>query len=86
MENIQVNHKWISAREYAKQTGLGPEIIKQFIRAGTIEGEQTADGHWKVKVYKDDAVSRDAFEKEHQRRIELETTVTTLQNILKGVI
>lgn len=82
MQNIQVNHKWISATEYAKQTGLGPEKVKQFIRAGKLEGEQTEDGYWKVKVYKDDSVSKKVFEEEHNKRIKAETTIELLQNIL----
>lgn len=82
MQNVQVNHKWLSANEYAKQTGLGVEKVKQFIRAGKIEGEKTEDGYWKVKVYNDDAVSRKVFDEEHNRRIEAETTIKLLQNIL----
>ncbi len=82
MQNVNVNHKWISATEYAKQTGLGPEKVKQFIRAGKLEGEQTEDGYWKVKVYKDDAVSRKVYEEEHNKRVEAETIIKLLQNIL----
>lgn len=85
MEKLEINHKWISANEYAKQTGLGAEKVKQFIRAGKIEGEQTEDGYWKVKVYKDDAVSREVYENEKARRIELETTVNVMKKILKEV-
>ena len=82
MEKVQVNHKWLSAKAYAEQTGLGVDKVKQFIRTGKIEGEQTDDGYWKVKVYNDDAVSRVEYEAEHQRRIEAETTLALLKNIL----
>lgn len=79
---MEINHKWVSAKKYAEETGLGAEKVKQFIRAGKLEGEQTEDGYWKVKVYKDDAVSKKVFEEEHNKRIEAETTIKLLQNIL----
>ena len=83
---MSINHKWMSATEYARQTGLGVEKVKQFIRAGKIEGEQTEDGYWKVKVYNNECVSKEVFEEEHQKRVEAETTLKNIQNILKEVI
>lgn len=83
---MEVNHKWLSATEYAKQTGLGVEKVKQFIRDKKIEGEQTEDGYWKVKVYNNECVSKEVFEEEHQKRVEAETTLKNIQNILKEVI
>lgn len=83
---MSVNHKWVSATEYARQTGLGVEKVKQFIRDGKLEGEQTEDGYWKVKVYNNDCVSKEVFDEEHQKRIEAETTLKNTQNMLKEVI
>lgn len=83
---MEVNHKWLSATEYAKQTGLGVEKVKQFIRDKKIEGEQTEDGYWKVKVYNNECVSKEVFEEEHQKRVEAETTLKNIQNILKEVV
>ncbi len=85
MQNIQVNHKWLSAKAYAEQTGLGVEKVKQFIRAGKIEGEQTDDGYWKVKVYKDDAVSREEYNKVLEENTELKTTLNMMKKVLEGV-
>lgn len=79
---MEVNHKWLSARAYSQQTGLGEQIVKQFIRAGKLEGEQTEDGYWKVKVYKDDAVSRKEYEEVKRERDEAETTLNLLKKIL----
>ena len=31
---MSINHKWMSATEYARQTGLGVEKVKQFIFYG----------------------------------------------------
>ena len=83
---MSINHKWVSATEYARQTGLGVEKVKQFIRAGKIEGEQTEDGYWKVKIYDNECVSKEVFEEEHQKRLEAETTLKNIQNILKEVV
>ena len=82
---MSVNHKWLSASEYARQTGLGVGKVKQFIRDGKLEGLQTEDGYWKVKVYNDECVSKAVFDEEHQKRVEAETTLKNLINILKGV-
>lgn len=83
---MEVNHKWFSATEYARQTKLGVEKVKQFIRDGKLEGEQTEDGYWKVKVYNDECVYKEVFEEEHQKRVEAETTLKNIKNILKEVI
>ena len=83
---MSINHKWMSATEYARQTGLGVEKVKQFIRDKKIEGEQTEDGYWKVKVYNDECVSKEVFDEEHHKRIEAETTLKNIQNILKEVV
>lgn len=83
---MSINHKWVSATKYAQQTGLGVEKVKQFIRDKKIEGEQTEDGYWKVKVYNDDCVSKEVFEEEHQKRLEAETTLKNIQNMIKEVI
>lgn len=80
----EVNHKWVSAKAYAEATGLGPEIIKQFIRAGKLEGLQTEDGYWKVKVYDNDSVSRDVYEKLQERCLKAETTVELMKKVLIG--
>ena len=83
---MSINHKWVSATEYARETGLGVEKVKQFIRDKKIEGEQPEDGYWKVKVYNDECVSKEVFEEEHQKRVEAETTLKNIQNILKEVV
>ena len=83
---MSINHKWMSATEYARQTGLGVEKVKQFIRNKKIEGEQTEDGYWKVIVYNDECVSKEIFDEEHQKRVEAETTLKNIQNILKEVV
>lgn len=83
---MTVNHRWMSATKYAQQTGLGVEKVKQFIREGKIEGTQTEEGYWKIKVYDNESVSKEVFEEEHQKRVEIENTLKIILNILKGVV
>lgn len=64
---------------------FGVEKVKQFIRAGKIEGEQTEDGYWKVKVYKDDAVSREIHNKVLEENTQLKTTISMMKKMLEGV-
>ena len=82
MEKTQVNHKWISARAYAKETGLGEEKLKQFIKAEKLEGLITEDGYYKVKVYNDDSVSKKEYEALKEKFVELKTKFTMVQNIV----
>lgn len=81
----KINHKWVSAKAYAEATGLGAEKVKQFIRDGKLEGLQTEEGYWKVKVYDNDAVSREVYQKEVERRVAAETKLETMKTILMGV-
>lgn len=76
----------ISNRIRKTNTAYGVEKVKQFIRDGKLEGEQTEEGYWKVKVYKDDCVSKEVFEEERQKRIQAETTLKNIQNILMEVV
>lgn len=50
-----------------------------------LKGLKLKSGYWKIKVYDNDAVSREIFEKEHARVIELETIVNSMKNMLEGV-
>lgn len=80
----KINHKWVSAKAYAEATGLGAEKVKQFIRDGKLEGLQTEDGYYKVKVYNNDAVSQEVHQKVVERMVEAETKLEMMKNILEG--
>lgn len=38
---MEINHKWVSAKKYAEETGLSPEKAVQMVHNGTLEGTQT---------------------------------------------
>lgn len=92
LDNAKVNlynSKTAYGKRLARQTletieKLGVEKVKQFVRAGKLDGEQTDDGYWKIKVYNDDCVSKEVYDKEVERRIKAETTLETLKKIIGG--
>lgn len=81
----KLNHKWISAKAYSDATGLGVEKVKQFIRSGKLEGQITEDGYYKVKIYNNDSVSREVYEREVERRVKAETMLKSVKNLLQEV-
>lgn len=81
----KINHRWISAKAYAEATGLGSEIVKQFVRDGKLEGEITEDGYYKVKVYDEDAVSREVYEELLKKYESLKAITAGAYKLLEGV-
>lgn len=62
MQNMQeVPFYYLSARAYAKQTGIGEAEVKKQLIKGELEGF-TTDNQYKVKVYRDGNVSYKQYE------------------------
>lgn len=78
----KINYKWYSAKAYSEATGLGQLIVKQFIRDGKLEGEQTEDGYWKVKVYDDDAASKKELEYWKERALKSEAKLDLMKSMI----
>lgn len=72
---------YLSARAYAKQTGIGEAEVKKQLLKGELEGF-TTDNQYKVKVYKDGGVSRKEYEAIYKRAIEAETKLEKAKSIL----
>ena len=72
---------YLSARAYAKQTGIGEAEVKKQLLKGELEGF-TTDNQYKVKVYKDGGVSRQEYEVIYKRAIEAETKLEKAKSIL----
>lgn len=54
---------YVTPGEYAKQTGMWVEDVKRLIRERKLEGTYNENtGYYKVKVYKNEAVSRAEYE------------------------
>lgn len=73
--------KYVSAEEYSRQSGMGVEEVKRQCRIGEIPCKMTEGGYYKIPIY-EDAISKEQFEEEHKKRIEAETTLELLKNIL----
>lgn len=76
-----MEEEWISLNEYCRRFQMGPDKVKQMITQKEVEFFVTEKGYYKIKVG-GDTVSRAVFEQEKQRRIEAETTLNLLKNIL----
>ena len=77
--------EWISLTEYMKRYHIGFKEVKKMIDNNEIEYRQTDGGHYKIKVG-GDTISKELYEKEKERRIQAETTLELVKNILnKGV-
>lgn len=76
-----MEEEWISLNEYCRRFQMGPDKVKQMITQKEVEFFVTEKGYYKIKVG-GDMVSREVFEQEKQRRIEAETTLNLLKNIL----
>lgn len=82
MQNMQeVPFYYLSARAYAKQTGIGEAEVKKQLIKGELEGF-TTDNQYKVKVYRDGNVSYKQYETVLKRAIEAEARLEQAKSIL----
>lgn len=87
-EKINVNHKYISASEYARQVGIGVEEIKRMIRRRELPGHITQNDtkfpYYYVRVdLIENSVPREEYEKALLKISELETKLNSIYNIIK---
>lgn len=82
MQNMQeVPFYYLSARAYAKQTGIGEAAVKKQLIKGELEGF-TTDNQYKIKVYRDGNVSYKQYETVLKRAIEAEAKLEQAKSIL----
>lgn len=75
------NEEWISLNEFMKRRKIGYSVALQMIANNEVECQKTGGGRYKIKVG-GDSVSREVFDKEHELRIQAETKLNLLKNIL----
>lgn len=73
------NERWISLNSFMKMRHIGYEAAIELIENNEVEYQKTSGGRYKIKVG-GNAVSRELYEKEKERRIQAETK---LQLVLK---
>ncbi len=86
MSEEEVPFFYMSPAEYSKQTGMWVEDIKRLIREGKLEGHHNKEtGYYKVKVYKNEAVSRAEYEEVLQELTKYRTIVKTFLSATEAV-
>ena len=78
---MEINHKYVSPREYSEQTGLGIEEVKKLCRVGKIPCEMSEGGYYHIKVYKDDCVDRKEYNRVVKENIELKALLKNINNL-----
>lgn len=73
--------KYVSAEEYSRQSGIGVEEVKRLCKTNQLKHFMTEGGYYKIAI-DNDSVPKELFEEEKKKRIEAETTIQLLQNIL----
>ncbi len=63
VDNLEFNFILVTPAEYAKATGASYNETLSFCKSGQLEAYKTDGGQWRVKVYKDDVVSKKEYEK-----------------------
>lgn len=79
----ELNFKFVSAEKYSKLTGLGVEEVKRLCKINKLEHEMTEGGYYKIKVYKNDCVSKSDYERVKQENIEMKTTLENIKKIME---
>lgn len=77
---------YVSPKEYSEQTGMWIEDVKRLVREGKLEGEHNKEtGYYKVKVYRNEAVSRKEYEDALQELTKYKTIVNTFLSATEAV-
>lgn len=73
--------QYVSAEQYSRQSGIGVEEVKRLCRTDQLKHFMTEGGYYKIAV-NDDSVPIEQFEEEKRKRIQAETKLELLKNIL----
>jgi len=86
---FKIPFAWVTPKEYSDQTGMWIEDVKRLCNEGKIPCEKSPGGYYRIKVFKDESVSREEFEKIKQElekyKTIVETTKATLNLVWKKV-
>lgn len=74
--------KYVSAEEYSRQSGMGPEEVKRLCRIGKIPCMMTEGGYYKIPIY-DDAVPIEKYRELEKRCDQLEAVMQTINTASK---
>ena len=77
--------KYISAEEYARQSGMGAEEVKRQCRIGEIPCKMTEKGHYKIPIY-DDAVPVQEYNKLKDENTKLKTILQQFNTTINTLV
>ncbi len=77
--------KWISQNAYMDKYHIGFAEVKHLMNTGQVEWRTTEGGQIRIKDG-GDSVSREMYEQEKTKRIEAETTLENLKNMIFSVL
>lgn len=78
--------KYISAEEYARQSGMGVEEVKRQCRIGKIECLRTEKGYYKIPVYANNAVSVEEYNKLKAENTKLKTILQQFNTTINTLV
>lgn len=78
--------KYISAEEYARQSGMGVEEVKRQCRIGQIKCLRTEKGYYKIPVYDNDAVSIEDYNKVKDENTKLKTILQQFNTTINTLV
>lgn len=76
-----MEERWISLNEFMKLYKVGYDVALQMINNKEVECRKTDGGRYKIKVG-GNTVSKELYEKEHERRIQAETKLQSILAII----
>lgn len=76
------DHKYVSAMEYSRRTGMGVETVKDLCRKGKLKHQMTKGGYYKILLDNEDSVPRKLYEETLQRAVRAETKLENIQAVL----
>lgn len=81
-KNLEFNFILVTPSEFAKATGASYKEVLKFCKTGQLEAYQTEGRQWKIKVYKNDVVSKKEYEKLLEERNYYKGTVESVTKLV----
>lgn len=78
--------KYISAEEYARQSGMGAEEVKRQCRIGKIECLMTEKGRYKIPVYENGSVSIEQYNEVKEENTKLKTILKQFNSAINTLV